>query len=115
MSDSIPSVPKARSHLAGLFTYGRTPDPAEELAARRALAVAKLDREIREQITRAPGPDPVEMAHLVGLLLTWGQATPEAPERFERALREVLAVSTRLSPDERRQIAADVVRNGGWL
>ena len=109
MSEMTPDpneVQRRRSQLAGLFTYGRTPDPEVETAARRSLQVAKLDRAIREATTASPALDPAQTGHLVGLLVSWGGSDDDAVERLERAIREAVYAVDRLTAEDRERIAA---------
>jgi hypothetical protein len=61
-------ITRARAHLAGLFVYGQTPDPDTEAAARRALTLAKVRRDVREALTADP-PLTADQRHEVAALL----------------------------------------------
>lgn len=112
MSDNTRDVLRARSALARLHTYGKTPDPAEEADARRSLAVAKLDREIRRVQATAPAPDAVDTAHLVGLLLMWGASTDTRAEVLRRVVREAVWCTPTITDEDRAAIARDVLDGG---
>lgn len=113
MSEHEYNVRREAARLGGLSSYGRTPDPADEADARRRLAVARVDRELREQRTIAPTPDPSEVGYLVGTLLMWGKASDGlAVQRLERAVREACYVTPGLTDGDRARIA-QVVLDGG--
>ena len=61
-------ITRARTHLSGLFVYGRTPDPETEAAARRALTLAKVRRDVREALLADP-PLTLDQRHEVAALL----------------------------------------------
>lgn len=105
-------VVRARGRLAGLFTYGRTPDPEVEAEARRSLQVAKLDRAIRDASTAAPPLDAVRMGHLVGLLLSWGGSDENAVARLERAVKEAFYVTPVATAEDRERIAKIITAGG---
>lgn len=113
-TNDFPDVGRARNQLAGLFTYGRQPDPEVEADARRRLAVAKVDREIRRAMVDAPAPDDVDLAHLVGLLVTWTPVAPggDASARLERLIREVIYCTPRIDPLDVAQVLAMVAEAG---
>lgn len=112
--DADAAVRKATSRIGGLSTWGRTPDPDERADALRRLAVARIDREVRQQTERgAPSPDPQEIAHLVGLLLMWGGSTDaQAVERLERAVREAFYVTPTATAEDCKRIAR-MITDGG--
>ncbi|HET7327648.1 MAG TPA: hypothetical protein VFJ14_10250 [Nocardioidaceae bacterium] len=104
------NVRRESARLGGLSSYGRTPDPAEEADARRRLAVARIDREIREQTRLAPSPDPSEIGYLVGLLLMWGGSRDgQAVERLERAVREAFYCTPQATHEDALRIMVQVV------
>ncbi|ROR89331.1 hypothetical protein [Nocardioides aurantiacus] len=110
--DPDAAVRKAGARVGGLSTWGRTPSPEERADALRRLAVARIDREIREQRAKSPSPDPTEIGYLVGLLLMWGQSDPEAVERLERAIREAVYCTPSVTAEDRARLAA-ILRSGG--
>ncbi|MBA2715609.1 MAG: hypothetical protein H0U51_00850 [Propionibacteriales bacterium] len=65
-------VAHATCKLAGLYTYGRTPDPETEAAARRELATAKIERAIREAIAAAPPLTNEQRERIASLLASGG-------------------------------------------
>lgn len=69
MSDEY-NVRRAAALLGGLSAHGRTPDPDDEASARRTLATARLDRELRTTARSGIVLDDVQAGHLVGLLLS---------------------------------------------
>lgn len=106
-------VIRARNRLAGLHSRGATPDPVEEADARRRLAVAHIDREIRKQTRLAPSPDPQEIGYFVGLLLMWGGSRDgQAVERLERTVREAFYVTPTVTPEDRERIAQTIIEGG---
>lgn len=112
--DADAAVRKATARVGGLHTWGRTPDPDEAADARRRLAVARIDREIREQTRRAPSPSPTEIGYLVGLLLMWGSSGDgQAVERLERAVREAFYVTPTATVEDRERIARTITEGGG--
>lgn len=66
------AVRSANARLAGLYTYGRKPDPATEAQARRDLAEAKIARCIEEAVAAAP-PLTDEQCNRLARLLGGGQ------------------------------------------
>lgn len=107
------AVRRAAARLGGLSSYGRTPDPAEEADARRRLAVARIRREVSEQMRLAPSPDPSEIGDLVGLLLMWGGSHDGlAVQRLERAVVEAFYCTPAATFDDRLRIAAKVLEQG---
>lgn len=112
--DANAAVRKASARVGGLSTWGRTPDPDEAADARRRLAVARIDREIREQTRKAPSPDPAEIGYFVGLLLMWGGSRDgQAVERLERSVREALYVTPTATTEDRERIARSITEGGG--
>lgn len=108
------NVRRESARLGGLSSYGRTPDPAEEADARRRLAVARIDREIRQQTRVSPSPDPAQIGHLVGLLLMWGGSRDgQAVERLERAVREAFYCTPTATAEDRVRIASQIAQQGG--
>lgn len=111
--DADAAVRKASARVGGLSTWGRTPDPDERADALRRLAVARLDREIREQSRKAPSPDPQEIGYFVGLLLMWGGSRDgKAVERLERSVREALYVTPTATAEDRERIARMILEGG---
>ena len=73
MSDDrypVLNVKAESARLGGLSSYGRIPDPETERDARRSLATARLDRELRSMQEMGIRLDPARAAHVVGLLLS---------------------------------------------
>ena len=105
----ISEVRSATARLAGLYSYGNTPSPETESAARRGLQVAKLDRAIRDAAVAAPPLDPVQTAHLVGLLLSWGGSDDGAVERLERTVLEAFDVVPGATAEDRKRITAHIL------
>lgn len=105
-------VRSATARLAGLYSYGNTPDAETESAARRGLQVAKLDRAIRDASVVAPPLDPAQTGHLVGLLLSWSGSDDGAVERLERAIREAIYAVGRITAEDRERIAASITSPG---
>ncbi|MDE0775929.1 MAG: hypothetical protein OSB43_06635 [Nocardioides sp.] len=109
MSDNVLS---ARAKLAGLYAYGRTPDPEVEAAYRRSLATAKLDRAIREATEVCPGLDPAQVGHLAGLLVSWGNDDGRAVARFERLVADAAYCVPGLTADDRKRIPGAFLDGG---
>jgi len=65
-------VSRAACKLAGLYTYGRTPDPETVASARRELAAAKIERAVREAVAAAPKLTPDQRERIASLLATGG-------------------------------------------
>ena len=108
--DADAAVRQATARIGGLSTWGRVPTEDERNTALSALAVARIDREIRQQMAKAPAPDPVETAHLVGLLLMWGGSRDgQAVERLERAVREAFYCTPNVTDADREHIAGQIV------
>lgn len=98
MSDEH-DVKKAATRVARLYTYGRTPDPDDEADARRSLATARIDREIRNAARSGGTPlDNVQAGHLVGLLLSMCDVGGETGAAIERLTR----MAVREAEDRRR-------------
>lgn len=112
MPDNSRELLRARSALANLHTHGKTPDPAEEADARRRLAVAKLDREIRRVQGTSPALDAIDTAHLVGLLLLWGESPDTRAEVLRRVVREAVYCTPGVTDEDRAELARDIL-NGG--
>ena len=102
----------AAAQLAGLSANGRVPESGEVAKALTRLKVARIDREIRQAQASAPAPDPVEAAHLVGLLLSWGGNDQQSIATLTRCIREALYVTSDLTPDDRVAIAQMVLASG---
>ncbi|GEM_PF-4037260 len=96
MSDrTIPPLPRSvhaeAARLSGLFAHGRTPTPDVELTARRSLATARLDRELRNLGTLGLGGlDGAQVAHLVGLLLSACGVKYDVATPIERIARDAV-------------------------
>lgn len=81
------NVRRAAALLGGLSAHGRTPDPAAEAHARRALATARLDRELRTAARSGVVLGDVQAGHLVGLLLSGCGVTGEVLTALEHLAR----------------------------
>lgn len=66
---TVPTPGKAATDIAHMFRHGRTPTPEQELAARRKLALAHLDRDARKLLGPTHGLDGIGCAHIIGLIL----------------------------------------------
>ena len=63
-------VIRARNKVARLYIGGRAPDPEAVAEARRGLAVARLERAVREAVDAAPPLTSEQREHIIALLLT---------------------------------------------
>ncbi|MCB0908235.1 MAG: hypothetical protein KDB63_14065 [Nocardioidaceae bacterium] len=90
MSDNYSSVRAASARLGGLSSYGRTPDPKEEAEARRSLATARVDRELRGTLRQGVRFDGVQAAHLTGLLLSVCGVKYDAATLIEKIVRQAV-------------------------
>lgn len=97
--DPDAAVRQATARIGGLSTWGRTPEPAEKAEALRRLAVARIDREIRDQARKGIRLEGLDVAHLVGLLLSNAGVKYDAATSVERVVREV-AQSARAERDD---------------
>jgi hypothetical protein len=80
-------VRREAARLGGLSSYGRTPDPDEEAAARRRLLTARVDRELRSIAASGVRLNDVQTAHLVGLLLSTCGVKYDAAVLIEKVVR----------------------------
>lgn len=85
------NVRREAARLGGLSSYGRTPDPVQELNARRQLATARIDRELRNMSEAGIRLDDVRAAYLVGLLLSTCGVSYDDAATIESAVRAAVA------------------------
>lgn len=92
MSDRFPvdDVRSAAARLGGLSSYGRTPDRSDEREARRSLATARLDREVRDMAAKGIALDGPRAAHVVGLLLSSCGVKYDAGTLVEKLVRDAV-------------------------
>lgn len=83
-------VRREAARLGGLSSYGRTPDREEEAAARRSLATARVDREIRSIDAAGVRLNDVQAAHLIGLLLGTCGVGYDATTKIEKLVRSAI-------------------------
>lgn len=108
-------VRAASARLGGLSSYGRTPDPNDKASAERILATARIDREIRDSLGKYGPLDPVQVTHLVGLLVASHHVQGEvfaAIESGVRAAVEAAQASTALDLEGLVR-AAERLQDGG--
>jgi len=84
---------RARNKLAALHSYGATPDPDAEAAARANLATSKIDKSIRDSLAVSPHISDAEIGHLVGLILNQSGIDGETSTRVEREVRAAVVAS----------------------
>lgn len=99
------AVQRAAVQVAGLYAYGHTPDPEVEAHARRGLATARIDREIRQSLASSGALDAAQTGHLVGLILSHGGQDEHAVERLARALRDGIYATPNLTNDDKLALA----------
>lgn len=84
------NVRRAAALLGGLSAHGRTPDPEVEAQARRTLATARIDRELRETEANGVVLNDAQAGHVVGLLLAGCDVPPEVATFLENAVRQAV-------------------------
>lgn len=112
MTTPTNDVRRESVRIAGLFANGRTPTEGELADAKRRLAYAKVDREIRRCATD-PAPDAVDLGHLVGSLLMWGGSPDDAATRLKRVVNAAVYVTAyHLTDDDRAELTQIVAGDG---
>lgn len=93
MSNYEYNVRREAARLGGLSSYGRIPEPDQELYARRQLATARIDRELRNMSAAGLRLDDVRAAHLVGLLLSTCGVKHDAIVVIESTVRAAIVAT----------------------